>query len=36
VYFKAERHGDESFGDFCHRRGVEDLLAYAEQYLAAH
>jgi sulfite reductase (ferredoxin) len=35
VYFKAERQGDESFGDFCHRRGLEDLLAYAEQFTAA-
>jgi sulfite reductase (ferredoxin) len=35
VYFKAERQGDETFGDFCHRRGVDDLLAYTEQFTAA-
>ena len=30
-YFKAERQGNESFGDFCHRKGLEDLTAYAER-----
>lgn len=26
-YFKEARENDESFGDFCHRQGVENLLA---------
>ena len=26
-HFKTSRDGDESFGDFCHRQGVEKLLA---------
>jgi len=30
VYFKQDRQPGETFGDFCHRKGVEDLLAYAE------
>ena len=24
-YFKADRQGSESFGDFCHRKGLADL-----------
>jgi sulfite reductase (ferredoxin) len=35
AYFKSERQGEETFGDFCHRRGVDDLAAYAEQYASA-
>jgi len=27
-YFKAERQGAESFGDFCARKGLEDLQAF--------
>ncbi len=27
-YFKDDREADESFGDFCHRKGAEDLLAW--------
>jgi sulfite reductase (ferredoxin) len=34
VYFKGERVADESFGDFCHRKGKEDLTAWADQYRA--
>jgi len=26
VRFKAERRDDETFGDFCHRVGVEELV----------
>jgi sulfite reductase (ferredoxin) len=33
-YFKESRQDGESFGDFCHRRGAEDLKAKAEQYSA--
>ena len=35
VYFKNERHKGETFGDFCHRKGAEDLAAWAEQYSSA-
>ncbi|MDB5347552.1 MAG: sir 1 [Schlesneria sp.] len=28
-YYKANRHSGESFGDFCHRKGLEDLLQHA-------
>jgi sulfite reductase (ferredoxin) len=35
VYYKQHRVGNESFGDFCHRKGQADLLAWAEQYSAA-
>ena len=31
AYFKQDREGDETLGDFCHRKGREDLLAWAEQ-----
>ncbi len=29
AYFKAEREGKESFGDFCNRKGLEDLTEKA-------
>lgn len=32
-YYKAEREPAESFGDFCQRKGMENLEAYAEQVL---
>ena len=32
VYFKADRQPDESLGDFCHRKGVEDLLRFDAEY----
>lgn len=35
AYFKQDREDGESLGDFCHRKGKDDLLAWAEQY-AAH
>lgn len=28
-YFKQERQSEESFGDFCHRKGADDLAAWA-------
>lgn len=34
VYFKQERTNGESFGDFCARKGQEDLLAWSESYQA--
>lgn len=35
VFFKQERQKDESFGDFCHRMGQEQLLAWAESQASA-
>jgi sulfite reductase (ferredoxin) len=34
IYFKHARNEGETFGDFCHRKGVDDLRAWAEQYAA--
>lgn len=34
VYFKQERHKGESFGDFCARKGQENLLAWSESFQA--
>ncbi len=34
VYFKQSREGNETFGDFCHRVGLESLQTWAEQYAA--
>jgi len=31
IYFRQERLAGESFGDFCHRKGKDDLLARTEQ-----
>lgn len=30
AYFQKDRQKSESFGDFCHRKGVDDLTAHAE------
>jgi sulfite reductase (ferredoxin) len=35
TYFKHERTAGETFGDFCHRKGVEDLHAWAEKFTAS-
>ena len=32
VYFKANREPGESLGDFCHRKGVEELLRFDAEY----
>lgn len=32
VYFKQQQDNGESLGDFCHRKGVDDLRAWAEAY----
>ncbi len=32
AYFRQDRDNGEAFGDFCHRKGLEDLLAWSEQY----
>ena len=34
VYFKQQRQAGESFGDFCDRKGADDLLAWTQQYQA--
>lgn len=34
IYFKTARQPGESFGEFCHRRGVDDLRRWVEQYAA--
>jgi sulfite reductase (ferredoxin) len=35
TYFKQDRLPGETLGDFCHRKGAADLLAWADQYAAA-
>jgi sulfite reductase (ferredoxin) len=35
VYFKQCRREGETFGDFCHRKGAADLLAWAQQQRAS-
>jgi sulfite reductase (ferredoxin) len=35
AYFKEERQPGETFGDFCDRKGMEDLAAWSEQFAAA-
>jgi sulfite reductase (ferredoxin) len=34
-YYQQQRRPEESFGDFCHRKGKEDLLAWSERYATA-
>jgi len=34
VYFKSDRHPNESFGDFCNRVGLEALREHAARYQA--
>ncbi len=34
AYFKQEREHGETLGDFCHRKGLENLLAWSDQYAA--
>jgi sulfite reductase (ferredoxin) len=36
VYFRKERQGNETFGDFCFRKGAEDLLAWCEKEAASN
>ena len=33
-YFKSARAPGETFGDFCHRKGADDLRAWTEQFAA--
>lgn len=32
VLFQRDRHGDETFGDFCHRVGTDALHAFADSF----
>ena len=32
--YKAERHAGETLGDFCHRKGVDGVRTWADQWLA--
>ncbi len=32
AYFKSDRETGETFGDFCHRKGADDLIAWTDQY----
>jgi sulfite reductase (ferredoxin) len=34
AYFKHGREPGETLGDFCHRKGRDDLLAWSEQFAA--
>jgi len=34
TYFKQGRQPGETFGDFCHRKGVDDLLAWTDRFVA--
>lgn len=34
AYFKQERQAGETLGDFCQRKGVQDLVAFADGYAA--
>jgi sulfite reductase (ferredoxin) len=34
AYFKQDRESNESFGDFCNRKGQEDLVAWSDQFQA--
>jgi sulfite reductase (ferredoxin) len=33
AYFKFQRRDGETFGDFCDRKGIGDLTAWAERYV---
>jgi sulfite reductase (ferredoxin) len=35
AYFKRDRARGESLGDFCDRKGLDDLLAWSDQYAPA-
>ncbi len=34
AYYKAERQPSETLGDFCHRKGIEDIRTWADAWLA--
>ena len=34
LLFKAERQAKETLGDFCHRKGVDGVRTWADEWLA--
>ncbi len=34
VYFQSDRHPEECLGDFCHRKGLEELLRFDTEFSA--
>lgn len=36
AYFKQDRRAGETLGDFCHRKGAGDLLAFSERFAAVN
>lgn len=32
TYFQQQRHNGETLGDFCHRKGAEDLRAFSDKF----
>ncbi len=36
LYFKQERLANETFGDFCQRKGAADLVAWADRFAASN
>lgn len=34
AYFKQDRQEGETLGDFCHRKGCDDLVSWTQQYAA--
>ena len=34
AYFKHDRQEGETFGDFCHRKGRDDLIAWTDKFVA--
>jgi sulfite reductase (ferredoxin) len=36
VYYRSDACRGESFGDFCHRKGLEGLLGFAASYRQRH
>ena len=33
AYFKQDRQAGETLGEFCHRKGAEDLVAWSDEFL---
>ena len=35
TYFRQDRQSGESLGDFCHRKGADDLRAFSDEFALA-
>lgn len=35
TYFRQDRQSGESLGDFCHRKGADDLRAFSDEFILA-